>query len=91
MSEPMNSTGRVTLFDAHVGVALRDVVGRKEVEVAACRAFRAAVNEFNSRAADSARQNHRVGRRSGRCRRAWHRACGLEKKKQDEKDGRLSS
>eukprot|EP00965_Chrysotila_dentata_P079606 2625106-Pleurochrysis_carterae.AAC.1 len=58
--------------------------------MAACRACRAAVHECNSRATNSARQNCRAGRRSRRCRRDWHRVCGLEKKKQDNKEGRSS-
>eukprot|EP00965_Chrysotila_dentata_P032024 1067824-Pleurochrysis_carterae.AAC.4 len=76
-------------FDAHVGVALRDAVERKEAAIAACRAYRAAVNEFRSRAADGERRNRRVGRRS--CGDDWHRACCPEKKMQDEsRKGRSS-
>eukprot|EP00965_Chrysotila_dentata_P187296 6172039-Pleurochrysis_carterae.AAC.1 len=78
-------------FDAHIGVALRDAVGRKEAAIAAYHACRAAVNKCNSRVANSARQNRRLGRRSGRCKRDWHWVCGLKKKKQDEKEGRSSS
>eukprot|EP00965_Chrysotila_dentata_P204064 6182112-Pleurochrysis_carterae.AAC.1 len=78
-------------LDAHVGVALRYAVGGKEAAIAACRACRAAVNECSSRAADSARRiSRRVGRRTGRCRRDLHRVCGLEKKKQHDKEGRAS-
>eukprot|EP00965_Chrysotila_dentata_P093517 3089532-Pleurochrysis_carterae.AAC.1 len=72
-------------FDAHhVRVALRYAVGRKEAAIAACRACRATVNKCSSRAADGARRSRRVGHRSSRYGNDWHRACGLEKKEEDQ-------
>eukprot|EP00965_Chrysotila_dentata_P018189 605059-Pleurochrysis_carterae.AAC.1 len=71
-----------------------DAVGREEAAIAACRACRAAINECNSRAAAYAGEgrSRRAGRRSGGvCGDDWHRICGLEKKKQVEKEGRASS
>eukprot|EP00965_Chrysotila_dentata_P081767 2699283-Pleurochrysis_carterae.AAC.1 len=64
------------------------LAGKRLRSPLAVQPCRAAVNECNSRAADGVRRNRRVGRRSGcSCGEDWHRACGLEKKKQDEKEG----
>eukprot|EP00965_Chrysotila_dentata_P131518 4347548-Pleurochrysis_carterae.AAC.7 len=66
-----------------------EVRGRKVVEAQHV----AEANECNLRAAaDSAGRSRRVGRRSrASCGGDWHRACGLEKQRQEEKLRRSSS